>query len=136
MFKQLVCAILCLSLVISAVACTNDRAMVRPTANQVVNKVEVGDHVRIHAKNGQTYAVEVIEVASNYLRGEDMDTGKRYRIPVSQIDVMVYEELSPGKTAAAAIGGVYLAWMAAMLVVIYAIAGSDFGDSWNGGGGC
>ena len=135
MFRFAVSLLVSASLLGASIGCTSDRVMARPTAGTIVEKVRVGDFVSVGAKNGKTYSIEVVEVGDSYLRGTDPETGKRYRIPFSQIQVMTYEAYDGVKTAVATGVGVYAALIAGA-ILLFATIGDSFGDSWDGGGGC
>lgn len=138
MVKVAVSVVLCLVLALTGVACTSERYVVRPDATTTVDKLRIGEYVNITARNGKTYFIEVGEIGADYVRGRNPETGKVYRIPYAQIEMLQYASVDPVKTAAG-VGGTLIVAMTVVFVIAIAAIGDAFGDSMDdlfGGGGC
>lgn len=114
MLRQMLAAVLCLSLLCSTTACTTLQA-VDPLPKAGELPVEAGDEVHVVLRSGAQYDLKVQSVSDAGLIGADGD-GNRWKVRYADIRSLEQRRFSAWKTA-----GLTLALVGAALVALAAL---------------
>ena len=108
----------------SFTACTTMRTIQDPSPTGIQQEVEPGDEVRIALMDGRKFNVEVEKVGSDSLTGVT-PKGKRYKFDYASIRWLEVEETDTGGVVGSIVGGIGVAYLAALVFVAAIVASAD-----------
>jgi hypothetical protein len=109
-------------MVLSLTACSTLRPIDDFSPSRIRAHVEVGDDVRIVARSGVAYELEVTAIGAAELEGRAA-SGKKYRIAFEAIQFIEVEEGDAIKTVAVSLASLYV-----VITVLFVLALRELGE--------
>lgn len=102
-------------LLMAAVSACTTMQEVKPRDGQVVDRLEIGDHIIVYSNAGEIIDMRFVRIDGEVMRGSLFGDGlETVAIRLDQIERIDAERIAAGKTTAAVLGGIVLAPIAAV----------------------